>query len=70
MEETGKKKEVMVDCRLKKNNQFGTAIRKGKSGRKYVFTLAQTTLVLEKDLKGLQDKKSDQYVQLEIVKDV
>lgn len=66
------KKENTVLCILRPNNEYGRAIRKGKSGRKYRFSVKkweQPTEVLESDLPDFTDPKSKQFVKhLEIIK--
>jgi len=56
---TGKKK---IKCRLAANQEYGRAIREGKSKTVYEFSVNGVTEILESDLAGFRDKKSNQYV--------
>ncbi len=66
------KTEKVVLCILRPNKEYGRAVRTGKSGKQYVFSVKpweQPTEVLESDLPEFTDPKSKQFVKyLEIVK--
>ncbi len=54
-------KEKQVYCKLAENLNYGTAIRKGASGKHYILTTHGWREMPESDARSLQDKNSDQY---------